>query len=94
MKAGKLKRECSEKRDHIETASAVLYGLVVSVDEILLRNQQAIRRTAVVEDVLGPAVCRLVEIRQDLMTVQQEIHQAWSEEQERRWRSDYGDQDA
>ena len=84
-KRGKLAKGLTARRDHVETAQAALMGLLVDVDEVILRNQQAMRRTGLVADVLEPAVKRLAEIRDDIRLAQRELGEAWSEAQSRRW---------
>ena len=85
MKRGHKPKEQASKRDHLETAQAEMVGLLRDLDEVILRNKQAMRRTAIVVDVLTPAVERLVEIRESLRVVHTEINEVWSSGQERNW---------
>lgn len=85
MKRGNKPKEMAKKRNHLETAQAEMVGLVRDLDEVILRTRQAMRRTAIVVDVLGPAVERLAEIRKSLRVVHAEINEAWSDGQERNW---------
>ena len=61
------------RRDHLETAMAALVGLLVTMDEVILRMEQAMRRSEVVADVLRPGVRRLHQAREDLDWLRQEI---------------------
>lgn len=82
---GRVKNANVVERDHIEAAQAALCGLLVSVDECILRNQQAMRRTGVVVEVLEPAVVRMEMLRAELRVVQRELSAAWVEGQQRKW---------
>ena len=85
--AGRLERSCSIRRDRIETAQVMLITLMKDVDEVLVRNQQAIRRTGLVDEVLFPAVERLEEMRDNLDLAQRELGIVWKDWQAGRWRS-------
>jgi hypothetical protein len=72
-------------RDRIEAAQAHLVGMLVNIDELILRNQQAMRRSGVVVEVLEPAVKRLERMRHELRLAQKELNAAWVEGQNRKW---------
>jgi len=65
----------------------MLIGLILDVDEVIVRNQQAIRRTGLVDEVLSPAVERLEEMRDNLSLAQRELGIVWKDWQAGRWRS-------
>jgi ABC-type transporter Mla subunit MlaD len=65
------------RQDHIEQALAHMAGVLTDLDEVILRNKQAVRRTDLVKDVLDPALARLVEIQRELEEAQAELVQAW-----------------
>ena len=85
MKPGRPSAEQMLQRDSLETAQAELIGLLRDLDEVILRNRQAVRRTPLVADVLGPGIERLTEIRESLRRVQENVNTAWSQGQERNW---------
>lgn len=85
---GRVGAEGRIERDHLETAQAALVGVLVMISEVTMRNQQAIRRSKLVEDVLQPSVERLSEVGDELRLVQREIGAAWSEGQSRKWRAE------
>ena len=82
---GRLNRKSAKKRDCLEIALFSLGTSIVEIEEVLLRNKQAIRRTPLVEDVLGPAVVRLNTIRDSLRKSQLAIGEIWNEQQAKRW---------
>jgi hypothetical protein len=84
--AGRLGRLVVEKRDHCESAQVLLVGLTMDVDEIMLRSQQAMRRSDAVADVLAPAVERLRAMRDSLRLAHQELKDLWTEQQTTMWR--------
>lgn len=86
MKPGRPDQHQISRRDCIESAQAELVGLLRDLDEVILRNQQAIRRTELVADVLAPGIERLVEIRNSLRRVHKTVNTAWAEGQERNWK--------
>lgn len=83
---GRISANGGQERDHIEAAQATLAGLLIVVDEVGLRCQQAMRRSPLVDDVLLPAVDRLAEMHASLRLAQREIGAAWTEGQSRRWK--------
>jgi hypothetical protein len=82
-----------KRRDQIEEEMAVLARSLRDIDEILLRMQQAIRRSSIVYDVLGPAVERLLALRSSLRSAQDVIGLIWKEEQTRHWSEVENEQD-
>ena len=86
MKKGRPSNKQLERRDHIEVAQAELIGLVRDLDEVILRNRQAVCRTTLVADVLEPSIERLNEIRTSLRRVHEEVNIAWAQGQANEWR--------
>lgn len=81
----RVKGSNAAERDHIETAQAMLCGMLANLDECILRNQQAMRRTGVVVEVLEPAIVRMEMLRAELRVVQRELREAWLKGQAKRW---------
>jgi hypothetical protein len=48
-------------------------GALIDIDELILREQQAMRRTELVHDVLAPSVQRLEELRWSLRMAHSEL---------------------
>jgi hypothetical protein len=69
----------------VETALGALQRALIDLDEVILRNQQAMRRTGLVVDVLGPALERLTEIRGWAEIAKREMAAAWQENEKTRW---------
>jgi hypothetical protein len=90
---GRLTLIAEKRRDQIEEEMAVLARSLRDIDEILLRMQQAIRRSSIVYDVLGPAVERLLALRSSLRSAQDVIGLIWKEEQTRHWSEVENEQD-
>lgn len=83
--AGRLNEKSTKKRDRLEMALFSISTSIVEVEEVILRNKQAMRRTPLVEDVLGPAMKRLDSIRESLRRSQIIIGEIWNEEQKKHW---------
>ena len=75
--AGRPTNKQMEERDHLETALAEIQSIMVDMDELSLRTQQALNRTDLVRDTLEPAVQRLQHLRESLCLVRQEVRCAW-----------------
>jgi hypothetical protein len=90
---GRLTIAAEARRDQVEEEMAVLARSLRDIDEILLRMQQAIRRSSIVFDVLGPAVERLLALRSSLRSAQGAIGLIWKEEQTRHWNEVENEQD-
>ena len=86
MKPGRPFAKGTRARDALEGAQLELVGMLRDLDEVILRNRQAVRRTAVVMDVLDPGIDRLVEIRVGLLRLHELIKAAWVEGQESNWK--------
>ncbi len=82
---GRLRNEGTKERDQVEAALAALAGSMLALEEVLLRNEQAMRRTPVVEDVLRPAVERIRAIQKDIREAQREMGEVWSKGQIKKW---------
>jgi phosphoglycolate phosphatase-like HAD superfamily hydrolase len=89
-KKGRLTDTAEARRDHLENAMFQLGGVLVDLDEAILRTQQAMRRTPWVLDVLDPAVVRLVKVGQQVRMAKAELNIFWTNEQEAKWRRDEG----
>ena len=83
--AGRLNEKSTKKRDRLEMALFSISTSIVEVEEVILRNKQAMRRTPLVEDVLGTAMKRLDSIRESLRRSQIIIGEIWNEEQKKHW---------
>jgi len=68
-----------QNSDLVEDCQALLACACADVDEALLRNRQAIRRTPLVRDVLAPAVERLERVKSDLTRARWELRRVWNE---------------
>lgn len=88
---GRLTIKRGEQRDRVETAMFALRNAIRDLDEIILRNQQAMRRSTHVHAVLDPALDRLVTVRQAVMAARRELNEYWVEQQKRRWSDDHSD---
>ena len=85
-KAGRPRRGSTTSRDAIECIELELIALSIDVDEIDERLRQALRRTPLVLDVLGPALERTVQMRARVRQVKEQVDAAWDHEQ-RNWRA-------
>jgi len=65
----------------------MLVTALVDIDELLIRNRQAVRCDQV-KDVLEPAIGRLAALRDSMRLIQAEINSAWTEGQESAWKDD------
>ncbi len=83
--AGRLKTKNSETRDQVETAMMALKSAERDLDEVILRSQQAVRRTGLVADVLDPAIERLMQIRKRVRVAKRAMNEAWLTGQAERW---------
>lgn len=85
-KGGRPARGTTIRRDAIESIEAEIIALQMDLDELDMRTRQALRRTPVVNDVLGPAVTRLAQMRSSLGYIKTQFDIAWDQEQAA-WRS-------
>lgn len=83
--AGRLKNKSAARRDYVEWAMFELRTAERDIDEVILRSQQAKRRTSLVDDVLDPAIERLVEIRKRVKRAKLAMNENWIEGQAHRW---------
>lgn len=86
MKRGRPDKKSTKKRDCLEIAQAELIVLVRDLDEVIIRNRQAVRRTQLVADVLEPGIERLEEIKASILLVHENVNSAWNAGQERDWK--------
>jgi len=84
IRTGPLTCEQERVRCELEKALFSLGTVLVELDEIGLRTQQAIRRTSLVADVLQPSSKRLDRIRRNVRAAQAAIGALWSEEETKR----------
>lgn len=63
----------------------MLMSSLSDVNELILRNQQAIRRTPIVRGVLEPAIERLIQLKQSILIAHAELNAAWKAGQEANW---------
>lgn len=82
---GDLPVGAKRRRDQVEDALASLYRVLVDLDELSLRIDQAIRRASVVSPVLVPAQERLCQVRERLAALQDDLGAYWSAGQAHRW---------
>jgi len=88
MRRGRLTNKGQVRRDGVETAMMLLHAMLTDVDELMVRNQQAMRRTALVAPVLEPAVDRLHHMRAELRLCQRHLSGVWSDGEAQRWIDD------
>lgn len=82
---GDLPGDAKDRRDQIEEALAVLHIVLVDVDELHVRIEQAIHRTPLVLPVLAPALKRVGEIQAHVSTLRDGLASYWRMGQARRW---------
>lgn len=85
-KGGRPRAGSTAKRDVIEGIELELIALLLDIDELDQRTRQAMRRTPLVDDVLSPAVDRLVQMRESITQIKDAFDAAWEAEQ-MRWRT-------
>ena len=81
----KLPTRLARRRSRIENVQAYLDGMVMDVDEVILRVEQALRRTPLVSDVLDPSLDRLATIRGYVLRARAELSAAWHEGEASQW---------
>lgn len=67
------------ERDHIETAMAILLVTMTDLDELVVRNSQALRRSELVRDLLEPALDRLTVVKASISQAKHELDCLWAE---------------
>lgn len=82
---GDLPVDAKGRREPVEDALASLYRVLVDLDELSLRIDQAMRRASVVSPVLVPAQERLNQVRERLGRVHTSLGAYWSAGQAHRW---------
>lgn len=85
MAPGRIRSADCQARDRIETALAILIGMQSMLDELALRNRQAMRRSPLVSDVLDPSNRRIAKIQTELKALQAELNRIWDIGQSERW---------
>jgi len=80
-----LTKRAHTQRTHLETAQAALSTLLADVDEVTLRNRQAMQRSPLVEPVLSPALDRLNGIRAGVAVALDELSSIWYAERADGW---------
>lgn len=87
LKRGPVGKGAAE-RDALETVLAMMPALLEALNEIAIRNTQAVARSGLVEPVLQPALERLAGMQADLEMVRAQLIRAWEQGQRRRWQDD------
>ena len=82
---GDLPADAKVRRDQIEEALAVLNRVLMDIDEMTVRLDQAVRRASVVSPVLVPAQVRLAQVRARIAALHTSLGAYWSAGQSRRW---------
>ena len=82
---GDLPAHAKDRRDVVEDALASLYRVMIDLEELSLRIDQAIRRASVVSPVLVPAQERLAQIQTRLSALHHSLGEYWSAGQSHRW---------
>ena len=85
MKAGRLPTESAQIRDEVEGVLFTLGTQLAHINELKLRNRQAIDRTNLVAPVLTPAIERLDQMEHDLRRIQAHMADLWEYGQAARW---------
>ena len=88
MTRGRLTKKRAAERDQVDQALYALSNSLIEIDEVILRNRQALRRSPLVGEVLEPAVERLASIRKRVRSAQRSLGDLWADGQTRRWRRD------
>jgi len=82
---GDLPVAAKERRDVIEDALASLWRVLLDLDELAVRLDQAVRRAAIVSPVLAPAQERLAQVRVRVAALHSDLGAYWSAGQAHRW---------
>ncbi len=82
---GDLPEGAKRRRDQIEEALAMLHTLLIDLDELAVRIEQAIHRTPLVVPVLAPALKRVSEMQSHVSTLREGLASYWNAGQSRRW---------
>lgn len=85
MKPGRVPIVGAHRRDRVELALTLLHMMIMDVDELIVRNTQAMDRASCVCLVLEPAQERLIEMRSEIELMQRELHGVWRDGQDDRW---------
>jgi len=73
------------RRDQIEDALASLHRVLMDIDEMDLRIDQAVRRATIVSPVLVPAQERLEQMRKRITALHADLGKYWTTGQAHRW---------
>lgn len=82
---GDLPGHAKDRRNVIEDAIASLYRVLLDIDELTLRIDQAVRRASMVAPVLHPAQERLGQVRERIATLHASLGEYWAAGQAHRW---------
>lgn len=88
MKQGRLTNEGESDRDSVELALFALGFSLDLLEEGELRIRQAMQRTALVTDVLDPALDRLEMVRQQVRMARGVVKELWRTGQAGKWKRD------
>lgn len=83
---GRLTDARRAERDEFEEALALLWRAAKDLDETALRIEQAMRRSAAVQDVLRPALERVKEIRGRVQQSKRMLADHYAVRQAARWK--------
>lgn len=83
---GRLIKSGEIMRDDFEEILFAVSVAIEDLDEIIIRNRQAVRRTQLVSDVLNPGIERLVSTQRSLSSVRDDLKAFWSQRQNGNWR--------
>jgi len=82
---GTLPADAQQRREQVEEDLACLYRVLVDMDELSIRIDQAMRRSSAVHPVLIPAQERLGQVRERLARLHKTMGQQWQTGQSHRW---------
>ncbi len=76
---GRIKASEQRRREQVEAVQARLMLAALDLDEVTLRQRQALRRFPALGGVLDPAIERLGEIRREVRKAHQLMAELWNE---------------
>ncbi len=76
---GRISDQAQEQRERLETIQARLLLAAYGLDETILRQKQALRRSPNLGSVLHPALERLLEIQREVKQASALMKELWSE---------------
>lgn len=82
----RMTKRRTRQREWMETVQVELVMVLMDLDEVILRTQQAVQRTAMVADVLDPSLKRLARIHKSLRLIKRTMDGYWEEADKHGWR--------